>query len=338
MGATTLLKSEVAPSRLPLVCGYVVTYNGKRFLERCFQTLQRLTDYENFRLILVDNGSSDGSGDYVRETFPAVEGLRVFPNAGIAHAANVAVEDARRRGAKYVTLLHDDIEILHAQWLREAVSHAERDPRIGIISLVEFTTKGGPQPVPESKLADFEYLTSAVRLMPVELFDRIGMYDEVYYLAGDDDDFCSRAQARGYRTVKLLIPVYHFGGGTLPTYSVTSAYLHIRNGIRFCLKNRSAMHALARAVRFLDVACNPWPVTFDNQNRAHLTMRNSGNLAVNLLLWMRAVSWNIIHLPQTYRIRAAERRLIRAARAARKDPAAVSQPSVKATPAGQLNL
>jgi hypothetical protein len=169
--------------------------------------------------------------------------------------------------------------------------------------------------------------------MPVELFDRVGMYDEVYYLAGDDDDLVARAQAAGYRTVKLNIPIYHFGGGTLPIYSATSAYLHIRNGIRFCLKNRNALHAIVRAVRFLDVACNPWPLTFDEQNGAHCRMRNSRTKAANLLLWLRAVSWNIVRLPQTYRIRAAERRLIRAARAARQDVGAARRRHVVASPA-----
>ena len=110
----------------------------------------------------------------------------------------------------------------------------------------------------------------------------------------------------------------------------------MRNGIRFCLKNRSPMHALLRAVRILDVACNPWPITFDNQNGAHLRMRNSGNVAVNLLLWLRAVSWNIVRLPQTFRIRAADRRLIRAARAARKDSAVATQPRVDTAPVEQL--
>jgi GT2 family glycosyltransferase len=333
-----LLDPESVGAELACVCGYVFTYNGKRHLERCFQALQQRTDYENFRLVLVDNGSSDGSGDYVRQRFPDVEVLRVFPNAGYSHAANNAIEDARRRGAQYVVFMHDDTAILHPQWLREAVSHAERDPSIGIIGFVELTSEDGPHPVPESKLTDFEYIGSAAFMMPMELFDRIGIFDEVYYLAGDDDDFCARTRAHGYRTVKLSIPIYHFAGGTAPTLSVSSAYLHMRNGIRFSLKNRSAISALARAVRFLDVACNPWPVTFDNQNRAHVTMRNSGTLAGNLLRWLRAVSWNIVRLPQTYRIRAAERRFNRAVIADRNDSAAITHSSGSGTSTSQLNL
>jgi GT2 family glycosyltransferase len=335
MSSTVIQKSEMISCQQPLVCGYVFTYDGKRFLERCFQTLEQ-TDYDNFRLILADNGSSDGSADFVRESFPKVEILRVFPNRGFARAANEAIRDARRRRAKYMVFMHDDIAILHPQWLREAVSHAERDPGIGMIGFDHTNSEAGPHPVPQSALTDVDYPESVVYMTPVELFNRIGMLDEVYYLAGDDDDLTARIQAAGYRTAKLSIPIYHFGGGTLPAYSVKSAYLHIRNGIRFCLKNRSGLHAVARAVRFLDVACNPWPLTFDDQNEAHRRMRKSGPVAANLLLWLRAVSWNIVRLPQTYRIRAAERRLIRAARAARTHSAATLPSPINGAPAGQL--
>src|SRR5262245_59829760 len=101
--------SEMSPDfdsiahEAPLVCACVITYNGKKFLDRCFQTLKQ-TEYENLRLILVDNGSSDGSGYYVRHSFPDVDVLRVFPNAGYPHGANEAIAEAHQRGAKYVLL------------------------------------------------------------------------------------------------------------------------------------------------------------------------------------------------------------------------------------------
>ena len=330
MSPKTFLESEMIPSQLPLVCAYVITYDGKRFLERCFQTLQHLTDYGNRRLILVDNGSSDGSGDYVRESFPDVEVLRIFPNAGYAHAANEAIKHARLQGAKYVAILNDDIVILHSQWLREAVHHAERDSSMGIITFVEATSDDGQYGLPQPSLTDVDYLNGFAVLIPLEVFDRIGMFDEGYFAYSEEDDLGARAQAAGYRLVRLGIPIYHLGGGTNQSYKMQSAYLQMRNGIRFCLKNRSLMHALLRAVRIIDVACNPWPVTFDNRDAAHRRMRNSGNVVVNLLLWLRAVSWNIVRIPQTIRIRAAERRLIRAARATRKNSAVASQPPVNA--------
>ncbi len=324
--------------KLPLVCVYAITYNGKRFLERCFQSLEELTDYGNHRLFLVDNGSSDGSGEYVRENFPEVGIVRVYPNVGFARGANEAIADARRRGAKYVVLMNDDVAILHPQWLREAISHAERDPSIGIIAFVQSTSDNGQHARPSIALIDVEYLGSPVLLMPVELFNQIGLFDEVNYIVGDEDDIGARAQAAGYRTCKLDIPIYHFGGGTHQNYSRRAAYLQMRNGIRFCLKNRSLLHALLRTARIIDVACNPWPLTIDKRDVSHCRVRNSGNGLVNFWLWLRAVSWNVVRLPQTYRIRAAERRLIRAAHASRKGLAVSLQPRVNVAPAGQLTF
>jgi GT2 family glycosyltransferase len=332
--ATTIPETEIASLRPPLVCVYAITYNGKRFLEQCFQSLQDLTDYGNCQLNLIDNGSGDGSGDYVRKNFPNVEVLRVSRNIGYAHGANVAIADARRRGAKYVVLMNDDIVILHPQWLCEAVSHAERDSSIGIIGFVQITSDSGQYPAITSTLTDVEYLGSPVLVMPVDLFDRIGLFDEDYYVVGDEDDMGARAQAAGYRTCKLDIPLYHFGGGTHQKYSRRSAYLQMRNGIRFCLKNRTFLHALMRTVRIIDVACNPWPLTIDKCDVSHRRVRNSGNGFINLWLWLRAVSWNLIRLPQTLRIRAAEQRLIRAARANRKDWAAIPQSRVQVGSAG----
>jgi glycosyltransferase involved in cell wall biosynthesis/GT2 family glycosyltransferase len=310
-------EQKTAASALPLTSVYVTTYNGKRFLDTCFRTLERLTDYPNHQLILADNGSSDDSGRYVRDHFPKVDVLRIFPNVGWAHGANAAINDARRRDAKYVALLNDDIEILHPEWLSEAVAHAERDSSIGIISFVEATPDRGCSDVPQRSIIDVEYLGSCALFMPVELFDRIGMFDELYHHIGDEDDLGARTQAAGYRTVKLDVPILHFGAGVDQEYSLQVAYLQMRNGIRFCLKHRTMTHAVLRSLRIIDVACNPWPVTFDHRNVAHRRMRNSGNVFINMLLWLKAISWNIVRSPQTLSIRAAERRLSCAARAKR---------------------
>jgi GT2 family glycosyltransferase len=337
MSAVKLPEFDSNAHEAPLVCACVITYNGKKFLDRCFHTL-RQTDYENLRLILVDNGSSDGSGDYVRQSFPDVDVLRVFPNAGFPHGANEAIAQARQRDATYILLLNDDIAILHPQWLREAVAYAEHDPRIGIIGFDQVTSDDKPTAPPVSTLIDAMYLGSAAMMMPVDLFDRIGTFDELYHVMADDDDITARAQAAGYRTAKLSIPIYHYGGGTNQAYGRKTAYLQIRNAIRFSLKNRSLAHALMRTLRIVDIACNPWPVTFEAGNIAHRRMRNSGNVFVNLLLWVRAVSWNIVRLPQTFHIRAADRRLIRAARAASTQTCSASAMNsrVRTSPAGQL--
>jgi GT2 family glycosyltransferase len=335
MSPQTHLKSVTIAPPQPLVCACVITYNGKRFLPRCFETIQQRTDYGNFRLVLVDNGSSDGSGDYVRENFSDVDVLRIESNAGYARAANRAVEYARKLHAKYVVIMNDDIAVVHSEWLREAIEQAERDPHMGIITFVQITSENEQHLLPQHPLTYVDYLDGFVMMLPVELVDSIGGYDEEYFSYGEEDDLGARAQAGGYKLARLGVPIYHFGGGTNQNYRRHSTYLQMRNGIRFCLKNRSAMHAFLRALRIFDLACNPWPLTYDKQDVAHRRMRNSGNVAVNFWLWMRAVSWNVVQIPRTLRIRGAERQLILKSRAARKD-LTESRQDFDAAPEGRL--
>lgn len=318
MSTTTLSQTNRGLKTLPLVCAYVITYDGKRFLERCFRTLEQLTDYGNYHLILADNGSTDRSGDYVRENFPEVEVLRIFPNAGYAHGANEAVRHAKSQGAKYVVLMNDDIEILHEQWLSAAIAHAERDPSIGIIGFHEPESNDPMHATPEPTLTDVVFFSGFAMVISLEVFDRIGLFDEVYFVVGDDDDLTARALAAGYRVVVLDIPIYHLGGGTTQHDSLRTAYLQMRNGIRFCLKNRNPLRALIRAARIVDIACNPWPLSFDQSDAAHRKMRNTGNVLANASIWVQAVVWNVFKIPQTLRIRIAERRLIDATLASRK--------------------
>jgi GT2 family glycosyltransferase len=171
----------------------------------------------------------------------------------------------------------------------------------------------------------------------LELFDRIGMFDEVYFTYGEEDDLVARAQAAGYRIVRLGNPIFHLGGGTTQKCNMKTRYLQMRNEIRFCLKNRGLLHALLRTARVIDVACNPWSLTFDQSNVAHCNLRYSGNRRVKLALWLRAVLWNIVRLPETLRIRADERRLVRAALISRKNLPAAPGPFQMAPTQGRAD-
>lgn len=301
----------------PLVYIIVITYDGKKFLDDCFRTLTEKTAYPNYKLLLVDNGSSDGSSEYTAENFPHVDILRVFPNAGYAHAANAAVRYAKEHQADYVVLSNDDIAILDPRWLTEAIELAERDPSVGIVGFAESTSTEAIQPPEVIEDTTVEYFSGFSMVMPLRLFDAIGTFDEIYFVVGDEDDLGARAQRAGFRIAKLNLPIFHHGGGTNTRYSLRTAYLQMRNGLRFCLKNRNPFHAMMRALRMIDVACNPWPITYDVNDGAHRRMRNSGNVAVNAWLYCRAIGWNLWALPQTIRVRHQEQKLIRASLVAR---------------------
>ena len=69
----------------------VITYNGKHHLKECFESLEKQT-YKNFDAYLLDNASTDGSSDYVREIFPWVKIIRFDKNYGFAEGYNRAIK------------------------------------------------------------------------------------------------------------------------------------------------------------------------------------------------------------------------------------------------------
>jgi GT2 family glycosyltransferase len=288
-------------SSQPLVHIVVVTYDGKRFLEDCLGSLLT-TDYEAFRLFLVDNGSSDGSGEFAVRRFPDATVLRQDPNRGYAGGANVGLKRALADGAKYVALLNDDTAVLDRRWLTVGVTRMQSDPQVGVVGFTMASSMNAPRPE-HVEVHPVDYLPGFALLLRTDMLRDIGIFDEVYGVYSDEDDFEARACAAGYRLVRADTPIFHHGSGTNGKYSRSSGFLQMRNSLRHKLKNRGLFSACMRALRIVDVACSPYPLSMDRADEGHLRMRNSGNIAVNAWLLAKAVGWNLRHWPETRRIR-----------------------------------
>lgn len=289
------------PDREPLVYVVVISYNGRRFMEGCFGTLCR-THYANFRLLLVDNGSTDDTVQLVRRQFPDVEILSLSPNVGYTRAANAGIRHAMKQGASYVVACNDDIEMLDARWLAVAVAAAEADPRIGLVGFEEATDAEARLPKEIAALPT-DYAVGFALLLPTQLLRTIGLFDEGYSVFMDEDDLEVRIQQAGRQIRKLNVPFLHHGGGTAGRHSPHTGYLQMRSGLRFCLKNRGWLRTLARLLRMAEIACNPRPLTMNPRDDAHRRYRNRGNVLLNGWLLMKAVAWNVANLPATLRAR-----------------------------------
>jgi len=116
---------------LPSVTVVVVNWNGARLLTDCLRSL-REQDYpaERFRVVVVDNGSTDDSVHLVRREFPTVTLLEAGGNLGFAAGNNVAITATE---SDYVALLNNDA-VAEADWLRRLVEVAEGDPKIAAVN------------------------------------------------------------------------------------------------------------------------------------------------------------------------------------------------------------
>jgi len=113
----------------PVASVVVLNYNGLRFLDDCFRSLERL-EYPRDRLevIMVDNGSTDGSVAYVQDVYPWVRVIVNKVNLGFAGGNNVGLETAR---GEYILTLNNDTRV-EPTWLVELVRVAESEPRVGM--------------------------------------------------------------------------------------------------------------------------------------------------------------------------------------------------------------
>ncbi len=106
----------------------IVNHNGRHHLPGLFASLQSQS-YQDFELIFVDNGSSDGSVDYVRDAYPQAKIIALAQNVGFAEGNNIGAEIASSR---YLCLVNNDMQA-DPNWLKQLVTCMEGDPKIGAV-------------------------------------------------------------------------------------------------------------------------------------------------------------------------------------------------------------
>ncbi len=206
---------------VPSVACIVLNYNGRDLTIDSVTSLLA-TDYPRFRVVVVDNGSTDGSHQAVQETFPEVVALRVEENRGIANGLNAGIRWALSEGFDYLLLLNNDIEA-GRDTLTELVRVAECDPRIGCVGpktyywddrerlwsaggIIRFresvTRERGMGEIDRGQYdrdREVPYVNGCAMLVRREAQAATGLWDPVYHVGIEDADWCMRMKRRGYR-------------------------------------------------------------------------------------------------------------------------------------------
>jgi len=252
----------------PSVTIIIVHYRGLEKLRRCLDSLFD-TRYDNFRVVLVDNGSTDGSADFVKKMYGnRVDVIRSEANLGFVGGNNLALQRVR---SKYAVLLNDDT-VVDPDWLRYLVEVAESDPSVGacqpkLLSLTDpryfeyngcvggmLDVYGVPfcrgrvfDSIEEDRgqydtAADVFWAGGAAILVGSKALNETGLLDELFYAHMEEIDFCWRMRLLGYKVKSVpKSVVYHLGGST-PLTGIF--YLKHRNNLVVLLKNFSASSLL----------------------------------------------------------------------------------------------
>ena len=262
-------------STVPNLITYVVivNWNGKELLLKCLSSLFVNTASSECEVVVVDNASTDGSVEMLREKFPQVKLIRNAENSGFSKANNQAIRFALQNGAKHVLLLNNDIEITHPRWLEELSDVLESDLKIGIVGCkllypdgtiqhaggviklrVPYHRGEGAKDTGQYDKVEFvDYVTGAVLLIKSDVICRIGLLDEgftpLYY---EDTDWCVRAWLYGYHVAYSPVPtlIHHCGSSSSKLSSEKKRFYSRRSFIRFVLLNYQVTDILKRILLF----------------------------------------------------------------------------------------
>jgi GT2 family glycosyltransferase/glycosyltransferase involved in cell wall biosynthesis/Flp pilus assembly protein TadD len=209
----------------------ILTYNALDYTKRCVDSLLEHTNYPH-EIIFVDNGSTDGTKDYLRGVVASNPNYQLIDNKtnrGFAAGNNQGVRAAR---GTYVLLLNNDV-LVGDGWLESMVSALERDERIGMVGPITNYISGRQRltDIPYQRDDEFYGFATTVRtanrgkvtprrriagfaiLTRKALFDELGGLDESFGSGNyEDDDFCLRAREKGYAImVDESTYIHHFG-------------------------------------------------------------------------------------------------------------------------------
>jgi len=204
----------------PLVYLVVLTWNGKDDTLECLRSLQKVT-YSNFKILVVDNASVDGTTEAILKEFPDVEVVINKSNLRFAGGNNVGIQKALDQSAKYIMLLNNDT-VVEKNFLNNLLDAAEKNSLIGIVGPKIFFHgdprriwyaggkiewwKGwishiGVRQIDNGQYdiqSETDYITGCCLLVKSEVINRVGMLDENYFIYGEDADWCIRTARAGY--------------------------------------------------------------------------------------------------------------------------------------------
>lgn len=293
-------------SQSPLAAIIVLTWNQRQLTLDCLASLAQLTyPAERLMLIVVDNGSADGTAQAIREHYPDVVVLENGDNLGFAEGNNVGIRYAMDQGVDYVMLLNNDT-VVDPAMLTELLNVAESDLEIGIVGpkmlyfdppdviwsagnkidwdhggLIRLQAEERDTGVDETPL-EVDYVTGCGVCLRRAVIEKIGMLDARFFIYYEESDWCLRAHQAGWRV--LYVPqarLWHKVSAAMGTASPATDYYMARNVLLFIAKHHRGVHRLRYLLKvtgrtLLTIAA----YTFKPHGGARIRNRNARLLAL----------------------------------------------------------
>lgn len=210
----------------------VVTWNQKDIVAQCLESIRRYADHSTTEVIVVDNASTDGTPEMIRDQFPLVKLITNITNLGFAKANNIGIHESK---GQYVCLVNSDV-VVPEGCVERAIDYMERNPSIGMLGpkmrLPDGTIGQSCMGFPSiwnwlcralaldnlvvgrrlfggflrtdfryDRIQDVDVLTGWFWIATRKALRQVGPLDERYFMYGEDIDWCKRFHEAGWRLV-----------------------------------------------------------------------------------------------------------------------------------------
>jgi N-acetylglucosaminyl-diphospho-decaprenol L-rhamnosyltransferase len=241
VAARSMTHPALADASPPDMSVVLVCWNNLAYLDPCLQSLYEGGLRSSFDVVVVDNGSTDGSQAMLREKYPEVLIIQNEGNVGLGRASNQGIEATWGR---YVLLLNNDT-LVNGPSLDAMVEFLEVNPRVGAVGgqllnpdgsvqacYNNFTTlseeflvatrlgerfrPGYPAIMKADDVKSVDWLGSACLMLRRDMLDQVGLLDEEYFIYGDELDIQYRMKKAGWEIYYLpQATTIHYGGRSM---------------------------------------------------------------------------------------------------------------------------
>jgi GT2 family glycosyltransferase len=254
-----------------LVSIIIPHFNGKEILTKCLNSILE-NPFDKFEIIVVDNGSTDGSQEIIKKNFPQVTLLQNEINKGYAGGCNSGI---KYTNGDFILFLNNDVEVA-VNFIEEMYNAIISDDTIGLVqpkmlsmqnkSYFDYSGGAGGEidifgfPFARGRVfielekddSQYDYLPKEIfwasgtaLLIRKKLLDKIGLFDEDFFAHMEEIDLNWRAQLVGFKSVVTIkTHLYHYSGYTLPAENPKKMYLNHRNNLIMLIKNYSLLSLL----------------------------------------------------------------------------------------------
>ena len=301
---------------MALVSIIVLNWNGRKFLKNCLDSLTQLT-YPRVEIIVVDNNSSDGSCEFVKTNYQKVILIENKENCGFAKGNNIGFKAST---GDYILILNNDT-VVTSNFLSPLIKDFENDPEIaclqpqirlsknkklldGVGGFLTFTgflyhfgyLKDRMLSKYNKKMKIFS-AKGACMLLRRKTIEKVGLFDENFFIFFEETDLCFRLWLAGYSVVyEPESVIYHLGGGDTTSSNSYQherrLYMSLKNMLCCYLKNFGTINLLIILPIFIF-------------SQACLAFYYLITLKIKLMITiLKAFLWNIINIEETLKKRS----------------------------------